>query len=58
MMSVHPNSVSAMFRGATLALTILFFLGGDGNAQRAANQGSASSAGPFGHNAMRGVAFL
>ena len=48
MMSVHPNSVSVMFRGAAVALTILFFVGGDGNAQRAASQGSASSAGPLG----------
>jgi hypothetical protein len=48
MMSLHSNPVSAMFRGAALALTILFFVGGDGNAQSRATQGSASSAGPFG----------
>jgi hypothetical protein len=47
MMSVHPNSVRVMFRGAAVALMILFFVGGDGNAQSAATQGSASSAGPF-----------
>jgi hypothetical protein len=36
MMSVHSNPVSVMFRGAALALTILFFVDGDGNAQSAA----------------------
>jgi hypothetical protein len=44
MMSLHSNPVSAMFRGAALALTILFFVGDDGNAQSRATQGSASSA--------------
>ena len=48
MMSVHSNPVSVMFRGAALALTILVFVGGASNAQRAATQGSASSEGPFG----------
>ena len=47
MMSMHSNSVRVVFRGAALALTILFFMGGDGNAQRAATVGSASSASPF-----------
>jgi hypothetical protein len=47
MMSLHSNPVSVMFRGAAVALTILFFVGGDGNAQSAATQGSASSTGPF-----------
>jgi hypothetical protein len=45
---VKSNSVSVIFRGAALALTILFFVGGDGNARSAATQGPASSAGPFG----------
>ena len=48
MMSVHSNPMSVMFRGAAWALTILCFVGGDGNAQRAATQGSSSSASPFG----------
>jgi len=48
MMSVHSNPVSVIFRGAALALTILVFVGGASNAQRAATQGSASSEGPFG----------
>jgi hypothetical protein len=46
-MSVHSNSLSAVCRGAALALTILLFASGDGNAQRATTQGVAPSAGPF-----------
>src|SRR5262245_22401145 len=47
MMSLHSNPVSVLFRGAALALTILFFAVADGNAQRAATQSSAVNAGPF-----------
>ena len=46
MISVYSNHVSVMFRGAALALTILFLVAGDGNAQGVATQGSALSAGP------------
>ncbi|MGA7388827.1 MAG: hypothetical protein WBW99_12980 [Pseudolabrys sp.] len=46
MMSVHSNSASVIFRGATLALAILFYVG-DAAAQNKATVGSASSAGPF-----------
>jgi len=47
MMSLHSNPVSVLFRGAALALTILFFAVADGNAQRAAAQSSAVNASPF-----------
>jgi hypothetical protein len=53
MISVYSNHVSVMFRGAALALTILFLVAGDGNAQGVATQGSALSAGPFGQLAGR-----
>ena len=44
-MSIHSRTASMMFRGAVLAA--LLFAGGLGNAQPAATQGSAPSAGPF-----------
>lgn len=47
MMSVRLNCMSLMIRGATLGLMIWVFVGGDGNAQSAATQGLAPSAGPF-----------
>jgi hypothetical protein len=47
MMSSQSNSVSVLFRGAALALTILFFAVPDGNAQDATKQRSAVSSGPF-----------
>ena len=45
-MSVHSNSASVIFRGLTLVLVILFFVG-HAAAQNKATVGSASSAGPF-----------
>ena len=45
MMSVHSSAASAMFRGAVLAMTMLLFVGGNGNTQPAAT--SAPSASPF-----------
>ena len=47
MMFIHSGSARVMLRGAVLAVTMLVFVGGDGNAQPAATQGSAPSAGPF-----------
>jgi hypothetical protein len=47
MMSMHSNPARVMLRGAVLAVTMLLFVGGDGNAQPAATQGSAPSASPF-----------
>ena len=47
MMSLHSNPVSAMFRGAALAMTILFFIGGDGNARAGATRGRLRAQ-PFG----------
>ena len=46
-MSIHSRPASEMFRGAVLAVTMLLFVGGHGNTQPAATQGSAPSAGPF-----------
>ena len=52
MISVYSNHVSVIF--PALALTILFLVAGDGNAQGVvATQGSALSAGPFGQLAGR-----
>jgi hypothetical protein len=45
-MSVHSNSASVIFRGLTLVLAILFFVG-HAAAQNKVTVGSASSAGPF-----------
>jgi hypothetical protein len=45
-MSVHSNSANVIFRGLTLVLAILFFVG-HAAAQNKATVGSASSAGPF-----------
>lgn len=45
-MSVHSNSASVIFRGLTLVLAILFFVG-HAAAQNTATVSSASSAGPF-----------
>ena len=47
-MSPQSNALSVVFRGAALALTILFFTVPNGNAQSATKQGSAVSLGPFG----------
>ena len=47
MMSEHSTPVSVMFLRAALALTIFLFVNSNGNAQRAATQGAASSANPF-----------
>lgn len=44
---LHSNPARTMFRGAILAMAILFSAGGESNAQRAATQGSAPSEGPF-----------
>ena len=44
-MSIHSRTASIVFRGAVLA--VLLFAGGHGNAQPAATQGSAPSAGPL-----------
>ena len=46
-MSIHSRPASEMFRGAVLAVTMLLFVGGPGNTQPVATQGSAPSAGPF-----------
>ena len=51
-MSSQSNHVSVVFRGAALALTILFFGISDGRAQRAIKQSLAES-GPFGQLAGR-----
>lgn len=45
-MSIHLVSANAVTRGVVLALTMLLFMGGDGNAQPATT-GSAPSASPF-----------
>ncbi len=46
-MSMHSIPTSAIPRGVVLALTVLLFMGGDGNTQPATTQGSAPSASPF-----------
>ena len=46
-MSTHSNPASVMLRGAVLAVAVLLFVGGAGNTQPAATQGSAPSASPF-----------
>jgi len=45
-MSVHSSTARVIFRGITLALAILFFVG-DAAAQNKATVGSGSSASPF-----------
>ena len=47
-MSSQSNPASVVFRGAALALTILFFAVADGSAQNATKQDSTLSTGPFG----------
>ena len=47
-MSSQSNPASVVFRGAALALTILFFAVADGSAQNATKQDSTVSTGPFG----------
>ena len=46
-MSAHSNTVSAIFRGTALALTILFFAVGGAYAQRPSTDGTAPSGSPF-----------
>ncbi len=47
MVSIPSNAVSKMFRPAALAMAVLFFVTGDGLAQRAATVGAASGESPF-----------
>ena len=46
-MSIHSRPAIEMVRGAVLAVPMLLFVGGHGNTQPAATQGSAPSVGPF-----------
>ncbi len=46
-MPLRINRLSALSYGSALALTILFSMGPNANAQRAATVGSASNSGPF-----------
>ena len=46
-MSIHSRPAIEMVRRAVLAVTMLLFVGGHGNTQPAATQGSAPSVGPF-----------